>query len=544
MRFPTPQSDRMISRVGERFTLFARIGAVTLPVILLAAAVALRVDAHIGLPWWLRGGLFLGLGLAFGLSLWGWFTLRPRRAAVALMATVLAGFSILLVPNIRPRAVRFIVPWYHPPPTPVRTQLIAASGDPVICRGEAVTLTAYVEGESFLSTKSPSAQILWRVRGEPEQHEPLTLSSEGILRFRLPQVTQTTTYQFRIGELASAWHTVEPVDPVTLTDASQVTIRTGSRPPKSFPLSDPCALRCEPDGELTFSLAFSRRPVQLLLDWRVANESHREPASRVMPLSVRWNADGRLAESVFFPRQSGTVTVRILTDYGFTPTRTVSIQVAPPPSPRWVAVEGWNRFVRTCPPGEAIPVTFLVEDDRGIGAVWVEIVPEVSTVPTTATESEHEPQRLPVPLDQPGSTRVTGRVQILPPNGLRPGDRLRVRLAARGRDDERVSYSPSEGWGTLLIQSRTQPVWEQAILGEHEQIQRVLFVARHDLDAVSASLLPPQRNPDGTIPWTLDYSIRLGNARREIRRISDHLRELSEDIRCSPDLHALVDALS
>lgn len=533
-----PQSVRMIPTAERWLRLFARIGAVTLPVILLAAAVALRLDARIGLPMWLRGGLFLGLGLAFGLALWGWFLLRPRRAAIAWAATVFAGLSLVLMPDIRSRAVRFIVPWYQPPSPLVRARIVVPSGDAVIRRGDAVTLTAYVEGGPQHRENTFPAYIVWQAADGPEQSEPLTRTPDGVLRYRFPAVTQSTTYRFRVGDRVSAWHSVEVVDPVTWTDAARVTIRTGAHVPESFPLANTSVLRCGPESELVFSLAFTRRPVQLRLEWQPQRQPQGAPALRPQLLPVRLSVDGRSAVSQWKPTQSGTVTIRLLAEHGYATVHTVSVQVAPDTPPHWVAVAGWNRFVPSCPPGAAIPVSFVVEDDRGIDRVWVEMATERPTV------SGEEPQRLPVPIETPGATQVTGRVRIPLPDGLRPGDGFRMRLAAQEQGSDRVSYYPAEGWGTLHIHPTAAAVWEQAIHGEHAQIHRVLLTARHDLAAAAQSLVAMKRLPDGTIPWTLDFSIRLGNVRQDVERVRQQLNPLTEDVHTTPDLQALAQALS
>lgn len=532
---PAPPSRRPVSRAGRQLDLFARIGAVTLPVILLATAVAFRLDARIGLPMWLRGGLFLGLGLAFGLALWGWFVLRPRRAVVALTATALAGLSIVLVPDVRPRAIRFIVPWYQPPPKRIRARIVVPSGDPVIRRGEPVTLTAYREGDS---QPGLPARVELRPEAGSEIAEPLELDASGATYYRVPAVTVPLSYRFMVGSLASDWHTVHPVDPVNLTDDSRLTIRTGKSDTVTQPLRDAPDIHCERGCELDCVWVFNRRPVHVTLDWRPQGEPGARPT--VLPLTM--SRDGLTATCRFRPGDSGLVTLRMQAEHDYQTIWKVRVVVEPDPLPRWVVVDGLNRFVRDVQPQTVIPVDIQVEDNRGVEQVWVEI----------DTGGTGEPQRLTVPVADRGTKRVSGSVRIPQPDGLQPGDRYRVRLAATDHTDinpgvdpgDRVSYEPATGWYELRINPEAAPTSEQAIRGQHEQIQQVLNATTQTLDTIETALVALNKNSHPVDGWSLNLSIRLGDARQELNQTRDRWKLLQRDCEIVPDLHALTVALS
>src|SRR5262245_48591556 len=83
-------------------------------------------------------------------------------AAVVLIAVTTA---IALLPGGAERTRRFVIPWYEPG-RPKDFQVVVTSGEPVVRRGDAVSLTAYLERLKANAVYPPTVDLLVRENGK------------------------------------------------------------------------------------------------------------------------------------------------------------------------------------------------------------------------------------------------------------------------------------------------------------------------------------------------------------------------------------------
>ena len=512
--------------------VFVRIGAASLPIVLLAAVAAVRIDAHVAMPSWLRAAAFMGIGMTIGVALWGWVVLRPRRVWAGVLAAVFAVFSIAFIPHAADRLCRFIVPWYVARSDTDWT-LTVASGDPVVRIGDAVTVTAY------LDRNHPTVPLPTDARcefGDESAPRPMIADGRGTFRVTLPAVNSPVSYRVVVGELASGWHTITPANPVDLADGTSLRVI-----PPAYAPNAPRRLiegfrttNAYPSGELEVRLRFTRPPVQVSLDWSPVHGESRVPE----PIPVSLDED-RLGAEVRIPvGDGGGLTLRTIAEHGLATEFHAPIFVAEDNPPVWDMIDGLGAYPLQIRPGERPSIEFAVRDDLGIAAVRCEYrINEAETISVRAADESHL-----------GSTLVRGRVRIPIPDHVRIGDQVSVRLIARDNrpsvnpdDQKRESRYPSARWAVFAIRGDAPDVGDQHIRGQRAELNRVLGEAATLIRGTIGHVA--DLSAETTRQHTLDHSVRVSAVVSELDRSSQRLGDAIRSAVMRPDLYPVAVAM-
>ena len=145
-------------------------------------------------------------------------------AALAAVVALAALVPLALVPGSGERVRRFALPWYTPP-ADVSYRIVVSSGEPVVRRGEPVTLSAYLEPTRPGAVLPSTAALVVRGPGSKGEKTLTMTASEGAaFHLTLPGVADDFEYRVAAGPARSEWHKVIAADPVALTTGTTLTL--------------------------------------------------------------------------------------------------------------------------------------------------------------------------------------------------------------------------------------------------------------------------------------------------------------------------------
>ncbi|HET6572703.1 MAG TPA: hypothetical protein VFG68_03800 [Fimbriiglobus sp.] len=467
----------------------------------------------------------------------------PTRPAVGLGSLALAVSVLLLaplavVPGSGERVRRFVLPWYTPP-ADVAYRVVVSSGDPVVRRGEAVTLSAYLEPTRPAAALPNAATLVVRGAGSTvEKALPMTGVEGSAFHLTLPGVADDFEYRVQAGPARSEWHAVLAADPVALADGTTLTVH----PPGYAEGIVPFQVRdgfAEFDvlqfGRAVLDLRFSSAPAEVYLEWRPA-----DPGNRVrVPVRLR---DDRLAGSaeVAVPTD-GTLVLVLIGDRGVRTELPAAVRATPDAPPRFEKVVGLTGAARDVRPDERVPIELAARDDVRIESLHVEYC---------LNSNEADVRSEPVALPGVGSNRAEGAFAFALAGKAKEGETLLFRVRAsdnRAVPDRKLgpqhAVFPPSGWAVLRVTASARPLVEQEVLGQRDKVRdrladavKLVQAANADVTAVKAA-----SSADGAL--SADQSVRLRRSREAAADAGRLLEALADEAALTPDLRPLATAV-
>ena len=161
-------------------------------------------------------------------------------AGAAGFVVVASLVATIAVPGSGERLRRVGLPW-HRPAVVVPYRVVVSSGNPVVKRGDPVTLTGYVERTDLKGDVPDAALLVVRdAAGSLERKLPMAGDGAGAFHVTRPGVAGDFEYRVQVGPALSDWHTVLAADPVELTDQTTAEIAppryATTTPKKSVPV--------------------------------------------------------------------------------------------------------------------------------------------------------------------------------------------------------------------------------------------------------------------------------------------------------------------
>jgi hypothetical protein len=456
-------------------------------------------------------------------------------------AFLLAALFAAVVPGSGERLRRVAVPWYRPPQV-VPFRVVVTSGEPVVRRGDPVTLSAYLERADPHAPLPDAAVLVFRDGpGSAERKLPMTGNGSAAFHVTRPGVAADFEYRVEAGPAVSDWHAVAVADPVELTEQSAADVSPPAYAAGLVPARTVSGLT-ELEGlqyaTAVLRLRFSRPPATAFLDWRPAG------GGQTVLTQVQLAPDGLSGTATFPLRENGTLRVVLLNDTGPRKLRTetpIPVRVTPDGPPRFEQVSGVATQARTVRPGEHVPVALVAVDDVAVAAAELEYV---------VGPDDAKAVRLPLSLGGLGTPRAEGRFVFDLAGKAREGEtiRFRVRVADnRKLDDPRLDaqeavYPPS-GWAELRLSASAPPLEYQEILGQRDQIGDALSAALKEVNTAAAET-ENLRGDLGDASFTLDQSVRLSNIReRRVRVAAAGLHDAARSAALTPELRSLAAAI-
>lgn len=477
-----------------------------------------------------------------------------RLAAVATVLFLAAGSCVLLWPRHSVElGRRFLLPW-RTPGALVAFSLHVTPGDVIAAKGQPLTVTvAFVSEHEGVALPQGSTLVILEADGT-RTRRAMAAERSDTFQLRVDKVTDDFRYCIEAGAAVSDTYQVTAVEPVELAaDSPTITISPPAYAKKNVEeqtihgLADVSALQY---SRVRFDFRFTRPARMAALEWPSpgANEDHAPSTARTIhPLTLTADRCGASAElpalvggeyRVLLEEEHGIRTdlePRIVNVKIDQPPAFVKVVVgdtlqpgsaqAPKPAPEGDGKGSEKDAPKLALPFDSVPVDVALTDDVGIGRADVEY--RINDGPS---------QSEPIPLHGAEERETQGQSLFkLAHKGLHEGDTLRYRI--RAADNRHVPeaglgphtiYSPSdEQWFTLKIADTAQPLRQQEILSERDDIEcrlreiaNRLLQERRQLNQLRAQA---RRAPG----LTEEQAQELKQLREQSQAIEDALRDLA-----------------
>ncbi len=320
---------------------------------LFGVAVLALLDAAMRLPGWVRG-----LGLAMwltgtGVVAWRLVVRRlppdsieeptphPREelpgnlnaaaaAAISLAATLL--FATLM-PSAWAHLRRVALPWSRPAAAQYRVTV--TSGEPVVRRGNSVTLSAYADKIDPAAAVPHIATLFGRDWNGKEWKLPMVGNGSGAFHATRPTVATDFDYRVEIGTATSEWFTVSALDPAEPAAESAIEVHPPEYAPSSSTRVFPGFVSFEgfQHGTAEIRLRFMRPATTAFLEWRPDSGG---------PVELT-TLDLQSGSTTFRLKQDGSLKLAAVVERNGKALRTetpVRVRVAPDGPPRFERVLG------------------------------------------------------------------------------------------------------------------------------------------------------------------------------------------------------------
>jgi hypothetical protein len=210
--------------------------------------------------------------------------------------------------------------------------------------------------------------------------------------------------------------------------------------------------------------------------------------------------------------------------------------------PAFVKVAG-NEELKAVQPYETLPLEIQLADDVGVDVAEVEY--RVNNGPSVF---------VPMALKGRGTREAVGRLRFELAGKVKEGDTFQYRFKAA--DNRRVPeagltpnvvYHPAEAtpgqprWRTLQIARQAEPLRQQEILAQRDQVSRRIDAIQRKLYEERADLLKLRADALNQPVLTRPQSQQLGEIRKQNRSAEIDLRELAREAGEAPDLQPVAE---
>ncbi|HEY3789075.1 MAG TPA: hypothetical protein VGL71_09480, partial [Urbifossiella sp.] len=244
----------------------------------------------------------------------------PTKRTAALSAfTLIVMFATLTLAAALPRSGerlrRILLPWHHPI-TILPFEVVVTSGDPIIRRGDPITLAAYLRPRDQSVILPESASLVLREGAEESESTlPMTGDASGTFHYTRPSANEDFEYRIEAGPAASEWHSVRVADSVELTERSRITIvppdYAASLPQRiTSSFTDVEALQY---STARFEVGFTRPAESAFFEWRSEGRTPLE-APDLIPIAL--GADRLSGEAAFRIRANGVLRLVLVNESG------------------------------------------------------------------------------------------------------------------------------------------------------------------------------------------------------------------------------------
>ncbi|HYH64936.1 MAG TPA: hypothetical protein VD866_09605 [Urbifossiella sp.] len=408
--------------------------------------------------------------------------------------------------------------WFRPAAV-VPFRVVVPAGDAVVRRGDAVTLSAYLD-PTAADVPLPSVVVL-ETRpgpGEPETRRQMTPDpTTGAAVTVLPPPAADFEYRVVAGQAASEWFTVRVADPVELAPGTAVELSppayaAATVKPRTVPgFADLDALV---GSTAVVRLRFTRPAATAALEWRPD-----APSGLPETLAVALDADALGGTAALPVREPGVLRLVLANETGVRKLRTerpVRVRARPDEAPRFAELAGFHAGPRAVLPGQRVVVSITVTDDVGVTGAEV----EVAGGPGFATVT-----RLQFPLTGAGTPTAEGRL-TLDPAAL--GGVFRVRLRAADARPNSATY-PADGWAEWRVAPAAPPPDEQEIRGPAGALAAQLIVGKARAREAIDALTPLTTGPGAKGALPVDVAARLATARAKAGEAGAAVRDAARD---------------
>jgi hypothetical protein len=460
-----------------------------------------------------------------------------RLAALSLLALLLAAGPLLILPGGGTRLRRVVQPWHVPNAEPT-FRLVVSSGDPVVKRGEGVTLSGYAERLKADEPLPSEASVVLREKGA-ERTYPMRGDERGSFTFTKPSVAGDFEYCLVCGGLRSEWRRVAVVDPAQIAPGTRIRIRPPGYAAATIPertLDGLGEIEAFQFGSAAFDMKFQQPVGAAALQWKPDGTPANAPAE-VIPVTL--SPDRASATAEFPVRADGTLRWVLEGDRNLRTEFPLAVRVIRDLPPRFEKVAGFPAMAKEIRPGEPLVFELSVRDDIAVASAVLEYG-RGETLDSTVPFSEA------LPISGLGTAKGEGTFAFNLTNRFREGDRIAFRI--RVQDNRSLpganllpqdAVYPSQGWASLQIRSGAPPLAEQEVKGQHDALRERIAAVRGVVADASADLAALRTEILGRPRLAADQSVRLSNNRERASECAKALEEMARAVDLVPDLRGL-----
>ena len=468
----------------------------------------------------------------------------PTSGAIGAFSTAAVLLMVLLIPAfVAPRGGEYLRRFFLPGYTPTKVfpfNIVVTSGDPAIKRGDAITLTAYLESTKPDAQLPTTATLVVTANGK-EERLAMATDEPTVWHLRRPAAEADFDYRVEAGGAVSESHHVTVVEPITLASA-----HVAVQPPAYAAQGREQDQRIEGLGELaalehssiTFDLRFVPKPASATLEFSADGDADsNRPVRQRHQLKIAEDGSAKLTvpatiSGAFSIKAEGAHGVR--SDFPSQPLRIHKDE--PPKLPR---VSGLSEKPKQVRPNEKIIVESVATDDVAITKLVLEWRLDDGPVQTLPLDARNLP-----------AAQAEGKATLSLTDKVKVGQKLYCRLAATDNRDlpeakltPQTTYYPARDWSEFEINAAAEPLAEQDITQRKTEIENKLKEIRKELDEERQSANLLYRGTMVRRTLNAEAQERLKKLRGHLEETSGKLDDLARDVALTPELVRLAEKM-
>lgn len=462
-----------------------------------------------------------------------------RLAGFAVLVGLLALTPLFAFRGATERVRRLVLPWYTPA-VEVSYTLNVTSGNPVVKRGEAVTLSAYLERTKPDGDLPTAATLVYRVVGQPEERRlPMSGDDKAAFTVTRPKVETEFEYRVECGELKSEWFGVSVVDPVEVDEAkSKITIKH----PKYTGLPDAeqkwGQVKALQHSTAEFEVRLTREPADVHAEWR-AGDIKADQGGIDFTRALAFSDDRRTVKLQVPIPANGTVKFTLFAEKKVPTNVPVAVEADPDQPPKFMpAPVGMPDSLREVKKDAQLPLEITVTDDVAVGDVYFDYAPFNENAP-------FQSEKLAI---KGGGPSASGKVVVSLAGKAALGDTIRIRLRATdnrsmpelGLTPNEATY-PDKGWAMVRVVENARPLAEQDILSQQEGLKKKLDEAAAKVDEAKRKTDELKKAAEGKPMLSAAQARDAADAREQAQQAARVLEDAAADAGRTPDLAPLAE---
>jgi hypothetical protein len=481
-------------------------------------------------------------------------------ACAAILALLIPAVAAIVMPGrFTELCERFLFPGQERSAIAAYT-LTVTPGDAIVARGRPLTLTAVLAPTTEGAKLPGSATVIMADVEGVSSRLPMLLD-DGTFSLRLENVAGDFTYRIESGGASSDTYRITAVEPISVAAGSPTLSITppeyakdNFKPETLTGFHDLAALQ---HSRVRFDIRFTQPAREALLHWPSGKQDNGVQALSVEP--------DRMSASIELPALAGGSYRLILKgENGFDTELAggaLTVKVDQPPAV--VRFAGGTRpqsgksdwkletdatgkdfrpvksdeTVQSVLPYENVPITAVLADDVGIESAQVEY--RINDGPAQREETT---------LQGRGTMQATVRHTFQLSGKVKEGDTLRYRLRVVDNRNvpeagltPQVVYYPADQWFALKISSTAEPLAQQQIQAQREDVNQQLDTIKKNLEREQRAvykLRQESREQPSLLP---EQSMELKALRKDTETSREALDRLSRDLSESPEQQPLAD---
>jgi hypothetical protein len=462
-------------------------------------------------------------------------TLATFACGVALLAFV----PLLAWPDRYPDLVRrFFLPWeVTPAQAPYLVEV--TPGDVITAHGRPLAVTAHLVPRKRNVALPGSATLVLTDADGNATRRPMVVERQDEFALKVDRVAGDFTYRVEAGEATSKSHQVTAVEPVELAAESPTITVTppeyakGTIPTQTLHgMQDLSALQY---SRVAFDFRFTRPAVAGVVEWKPSKEKA-DVLGMTFPVEL---TPDRLGGRVELPVAVGASFRLVLKAEHDIATeldpRALAVQVDQPPVFTKVAL---TEELKAVLPYDRVPIEFTAADDVGVAEARVEY--RVNGGPAQ-TES--------VVLKGAGKQEASARHLFELAGKVKEGDEVRYRLKVldnRSLPEQKlgpqaVTYPEKDRWLVLKVARQAEPVRQQEIVAQRDEINKRLDAVREALLREQRALYKLRQESRNDAQLSPEHADALKEVRRQNRGAEDALREMAREAGKVPALERVAE---